>query len=97
MANAAQQLAARCDDGTRVIPGTGPVQAKADLLTEQAMLAEVRTRLSKLLAQGMSIEDMLNAAPTRDFDAKWGDPKLFIANTWHGLIRRTGELGVSIV
>lgn len=40
---------------------------------------------------------MIDAAPTRDFDAKWGDPKLFIANTWQGLIRRTGELGVSIV
>jgi hypothetical protein len=61
------------------------------------MLVDVRARLSKLLAQGMSIQDMLEAAPTRDLDAKWGDPKLFIANTWHGLIRRTGELGVSIV
>ncbi|MBK6673890.1 MAG: MBL fold metallo-hydrolase [Proteobacteria bacterium] len=97
MATAAQQLAARCDDSTRVIPGVGPVQARADLAAEQAMLVDVRARLSKLLAQGMSIQDMLEAAPTRDLDAKWGDPKLFIANTWHGLIRRTGELGVSIV
>lgn len=61
------------------------------------MLAEVRTRLSKLLAQGMSVQEMIDAAPTRDFDGKWGDPKLFIANTWQGLFRRTGELGVSIV
>jgi cyclase len=97
MATAVQQLAARCDDKTRVIPGTGPVQSRADLAAEQAMLAEVRTRLSKLLAQGMSAQEMIDAAPTRDFDANWGDPKLFIANTWQGLIRRTGELGVSIV
>jgi len=97
MATAVQQLAARCDGKTQVIPGTGPVQSRADLAAEQAMLAEVRTRLSKLLAQGMSAQEMIDAAPTRDFDAKWGDPKLFIANTWQGLIRRTGELGVSIV
>lgn len=97
MATAAQQLAARCDDKTQVIPGTGPVQSRADLAAEQAMLAELRTRLSRLLAQGMSAQEMIDAAPTRDFDAKWGDPKLFIANTWQGLIRRTGELGVSIV
>ena len=70
---------------------------RAILAAEQAMLVDVRARLSKLLAQGMSIQDMLEAAPTRDLDSKWGDPKLFIANTWHGLIRRTGELGVSIV
>jgi glyoxylase-like metal-dependent hydrolase (beta-lactamase superfamily II) len=97
MATAAQQLAVRCDDATRVIPGTGPVQGRADLTAEQAMLVEVRARLSKLLAQGMSIKDMLDTEPTRDLDAKWGDPKLFISNTWQGLIRRTGELGVSIV
>jgi cyclase len=97
MAAAAQQLVARCDEKTQVIPGTGPVQTRAELAAEQAMLVEVRARLSKLLAQGMSIREMLDAAPTRDLDAKWGDPKLFIANTWQGLIRRTGELGVSIV
>ncbi len=97
MATAAQLLAARCDERTQVIPGTGPVQSRADLVAEQAMLSEVRTRLSRLLAQGMSIQEMIDAAPTRDFDAKWGDPRLFIANTWQGLIRRTGELGVSIV
>jgi glyoxylase-like metal-dependent hydrolase (beta-lactamase superfamily II) len=97
MATAAQQLVARCDDRTQVIPGSGPVQSRADLAAEQAMLVEVRARLSKLLAQGMSAQEMIDAAPTRDLDAKWGDPKLFIANTWQGLIRRTGELGVSIV
>jgi cyclase len=97
MATATQQLAGRCDDKTRVIPGTGPVQTRADLAAQQAMLAEVKTRLSKLLAQGMSVREMQDAAPTSDFDAKWGDPKQFIANTWQGLIRRTGELGVSIV
>lgn len=97
MATAAQQLAARCDENTRVVPGMGPVQARADLLAEQAMLAEMRTRLSKLLAQGTSVQEMIAASPSRDFDAKWGDPKLFIANAWQGLIRRTGELGVSIV
>jgi cyclase len=97
MAAAAQQLAARCDERTQVIPGTGPVQTRADLATEQAMLVEVRARLSKLLAQGMSIPEMIDAMPTRDFDATWGDPKLFIANAWRGMVRRTGELGVSIV
>jgi len=40
---------------------------------------------------------MLAAAPTRDFDAKWGDPTLFISNAWPGLVQRARELGVSIV
>jgi glyoxylase-like metal-dependent hydrolase (beta-lactamase superfamily II) len=97
MASAAQALQERCNADTRVIPGMGPPQSREQLKAEHAMLTEMRTRLSRLLAQGMSIQDMIDAAPTRDFDAQWGDPKLFIANVWQGLIRRTGELGVSIV
>jgi hypothetical protein len=45
----------------------------------------------------MSVPDMLTAAPTRDFDAHWGDPTLFISNAWPGLAARARELGVNIV
>ena len=61
------------------------------------MLATLKLKLSQLLAQGMSVQDMLAAAPTRDFDARWGDPALFVANAWPGLVQRARELGVSIV
>jgi hypothetical protein len=61
------------------------------------MLSDMKLKLSKLLAQGMSAQDMIAAAPTREYDAKWGDPKLFIANAWPGLVWRARELGVSIV
>jgi hypothetical protein len=40
---------------------------------------------------------MIAATPARDFEAKWGDPSLFIANAWPGLVYRARELGVSIV
>ena len=61
------------------------------------MLNDLKLKLSRLLAQGMSIQDMIDARPTRDYDAKWGDPALFIANAWPGLVQRARELGVSIV
>ena len=61
------------------------------------MLTTMKQRLAHLLAQGMSVQDMLDAAPTREFDAAWGDPKLFVANAWPGLVQRARELGVSIV
>lgn len=97
MAEASRTLADLCDAHTRVVPGTGPVQSKSDLEAEHAMLKTLKERMSQLLAQGMSVEDMIAAAPTKEFDAKWGDPKLFIANVWHGLVPRARELGVSIV
>jgi cyclase len=82
---------------TRIIPGLGPVQTRADVATEHGMLATLKLRLSQLLAKGMSAQDMLAATPTREFDAHWGDPTLFISNSWPGLVQRARELGVNIV
>ncbi len=97
MVNATQMLIDLGNAGTKIVPGTGPVQSRADVQAEHEMLATLKVRLSELLAKGMSVEDMIDAAPTRDFDAKWGDPSLFIANTWPGLVERSRELGVHIV
>jgi glyoxylase-like metal-dependent hydrolase (beta-lactamase superfamily II) len=97
MANATQTLLGECNTATRVIPGTGPVQARSDLEAENTMLVALKLKLSQLLAQGMSARDMLASAATRDFDSRWGDPTLFVANAWPGLVQRARELGVSIV
>jgi hypothetical protein len=97
MANATQTLLGLAATETRIVPGSGEVLTRADLEQEHAMLVTLKQRLSQLLAQGMSVDDMLAAAPTKDFDAHWGDPTLFIANAWPGLVARSRELGVSIV
>ena len=95
--NATQALIEMSKDDTRFVAGLGPLLSREDVTAENKMLAAMRTRLAKLLAQGMSAQDMIDAAPTADFDAKWGDPKLFVANAWPGLVARARELGVSIV
>jgi cyclase len=97
MANATQALLDLGNETTQVIPGKGPVQSLTDVKAEAEMLATMKQRLAELLAQGMSIEDMIASRPTREFDGRWGDPALFIANSWHGLVHRSRELGVSIV
>ena len=97
LANATQTLVGLCNDTTRIVPGLGAVQSLTDLKAENDMLAAMKLKLSKLLAQGMSAQDMIGAAPTREYDAQWGDPNLFVANAWPGLVQRARELGVSIV
>jgi glyoxylase-like metal-dependent hydrolase (beta-lactamase superfamily II) len=97
MTNATQTLIGLAGPTTQVIPGQGPVQTRADLEAEHQMLTDLKLKLSKLLAQGMSAADMLAAAPTRPYDAKWGDPTLFVTNAWPGLVQRARELGVAIV
>ena len=36
---------------------------------------------------------MLAAAPTKEFDAKWGDPTLFITSAYPGMWGHARELG----
>lgn len=78
---------------TRVIPGTGPVQTRADLQAQFEMLTTLRERLPKMMRQGMSAKDMLAAGATKEFDAKWGDPSLFLPVTYRGLWLHVRELG----
>ncbi len=61
------------------------------------MLTTVRQRMAKMLAQGKSAQEMLEAQPTKEFDAVWGDPELFIRNAFRGISLRPQTMGVSIV
>jgi len=78
---------------TRVIPATGPVQTRADLQAQFDMLTTLRERFAKMMRQGMSANDMLAAGATKEFDEKWGDPKLFVTVSYRGLWLHVRELG----
>ena len=93
MTNAARKLLDVADASTRIVPGLGPVQTKADLQAQFDMLDVVRGRLIALLKQGMSAADMIAAKPTAEFDAKWGDPTLLIRNAYPGLWAHVREHG----
>jgi glyoxylase-like metal-dependent hydrolase (beta-lactamase superfamily II) len=93
LSEAHRTLLALTNADTRVVPGLGPVQAKADLEGLAEMTSTMRTRFVDLMRKGMSAGDMFRAAPTKDYDAKWGDPKQFIANAYPGLWNHVRELG----
>lgn len=93
MVDATQALIDLSDDSTRIIPGTGPVQTKADLVAQHQMLTTLKDRLIGLMKKGMGTDDLLAAPPTGEFDAKWGDPKVFLANAFRGLWGHVRELG----
>jgi glyoxylase-like metal-dependent hydrolase (beta-lactamase superfamily II) len=93
MVDATKALVDLSDEETRIIPGTGPVQSKADLLAQHQMLSTMKDRLIGLMKKGMGTDDLLASPPTGEFDAKWGDPKLFLANAYRGLWGHVRELG----
>jgi cyclase len=78
---------------TRIVPGAGPVQTRADLQAQHDMLSTMRDRLAKMMRQGMSASDMLAAGATKEFDEKWGDSQLFLSVTYRGMWLHVRELG----
>lgn len=71
---AADTLLALINDQTRLIPGHGPVAGKADVKAFRDMLVTLFERVAAMKKSGMSLDDVIAAAPTADLDDRW--------NTW---------------
>jgi cyclase len=92
LATATQQLLRLCDADTCVVPGSGPVRDRAALEAQLAMVTTVRDRLYSLLREGRSVEEMIEARPTREFDATWGDPERFIRSAFAGMTAHVRQI-----
>jgi cyclase len=55
---------------TKIAPGHGPVVTRAEVMTQRDIILAVRDRVAKMIAQGMTEEQVVAAHPTAEFDAK---------------------------
>jgi glyoxylase-like metal-dependent hydrolase (beta-lactamase superfamily II) len=75
---------------TIVIPGHGnPISNRAELNAYYEMLVAVHENVSKLKQQGRSLDEIIAAKPTADYDSKWGqfviDPAFFTKLVYEGV------------
>ncbi|HEY6257227.1 MAG TPA: hypothetical protein VIY51_15695 [Xanthobacteraceae bacterium] len=73
MIAAYQKLLPTLDDQVKVVPGRGRVGTKRDMENYVTVMIALRERISKLIAEGKSMEDAVALKPSADFDAKWGN------------------------
>ncbi len=66
-------LLALTDDNTRIIPGHGSLSDKQGLQGYLEMLETVRDRMNKLIAEGISLEEIIELKPNADYDAALGN------------------------
>lgn len=78
---------------TIIVPAEGPLQKRADLQAQYDMLSASRDTFVKMMRQGMSADEMIAAGATKAFDAKWGDPTLFVKTSYRGLWLHVREVG----
>jgi cyclase len=71
--NALERILTLSDNNTVIIPGHGPVSDKVGLMAYSNMLRTVSSRMRKMIAEQSSLEQILAAEPTKDFDDKYGN------------------------
>ena len=92
MLDASKLLLQRCDAATRIVPGSGPVVGRDHLQQQHDMLEVLRERIWQLMRKGMSDEDIVNIAPTQEYDSRWGDPERFLLNAYRGIWGHVREM-----
>jgi cyclase len=60
----------RCGPRTKVIPGHGPVTDRNALVVQRDLLLAVRDKVAALVAQNKTLEEVVAAKPTANFDAQ---------------------------
>ncbi len=73
MLAALQTLIDTAGPATRVAPGHGDLTNRAGIQAHREMAVTVRDRVAKLMAQGQTMEQIVAAKPTKDFDEKVGN------------------------
>jgi glyoxylase-like metal-dependent hydrolase (beta-lactamase superfamily II) len=80
-----QRVLTLVNEDTRIVPGRGPVLTLADLKVQFDMYQAIYERLSKLLNSGRGPTEAVEAKPTKEFDAKMGNPDEFVRRAFESL------------
>lgn len=79
------------EGGTMVVPGRGRLCDEADVLEYRDMMTILRERLQDMAKRGMTVEQVVAAKPTRDYDPQYGvlntawTPDQFVAAAYRSL------------
>lgn len=95
--DAMDRLLDLCDDGTRVVPGFGPVMTKAQLKAQRDMMKAVYDRTVDQVREGDDATDMLKAGVLNGLARTWKDPQRFLYDVQKGLWAHHNKLSPNVV
>ena len=67
------------------MPGNGPVIGAAELKAHREMYFTIFDRCVKQLVKGMGPDEAVATEPAREFEARWGDSKVFVNAAFRSL------------
>jgi cyclase len=84
MINGLNTLLGLADDTTRIVTSSGAILTKAQLQEQVDMLYAMIDKIGTHYYAGGSFAEFVASKPTTEFDARWGDPALFLATAYEG-------------
>ena len=81
MINGLGQIIARSGPNTKIIPGHGPTVDRNAVMVHRDMMLAVRERVTKMIKDGKSEEEIIAAKPWADFDSKIPQSDAKVGNT----------------
>ena len=91
--DATEKLLDSTNARTRIVAAEGGVYGRAELEAQLALCKAVAQKTAEAFRVGMSFADFVASKPTAAFDAKWGDPQLFLRLVYKGGFAHLRELG----
>ncbi len=82
---ALQKVIDMAGPNTKILPGHGVVSTRDDIVAFRDMVASLQTKVSEMIKQGMTLEQVMAAKPTADLDAKLGSPDRFLTLFYNAL------------
>jgi glyoxylase-like metal-dependent hydrolase (beta-lactamase superfamily II) len=82
-----EKILASLNEDSTIVPGHGPVMAYDDMAQYIAMLETISMRISNMIDGGMTLEEVIAAKPTEEFDERYGDPVRLINRAYMSLAR----------
>ena len=90
---AADRIIALSDEKTQIIPGHGELTDKQGVIEYRNMLNTIHKAIATLIVSGNSVEQVVLAKPTAQFDDKWGNaflkPDTFVKMLYDSIKRAT--------
>jgi cyclase len=82
-----EEILKEINQDTVIIPGHGPVTDYSRLVDYVSMLTTIRERIANLIDSGATLEEVIAAKPTAQWDEEWGDPTRLLDRAYTSLSR----------
>lgn len=92
MVDGLSQLLDICNAQTRIFASTGGEVSRDELVAQRDMLLNILEKIASNYYSGGTFQEFLATAPTAEFDARYGDPSLFLYTAYQSVWGHTGEV-----